>query len=270
MMRGSNSGTMPLNTYPVILTETDWNNNKGVIAKMAGETGIGAALKAVKDEWDKVDWNKVDPLIARNHVTEKFTLATVDKMMVVAKGEYPKLENVQRKLTALSKLALAASVKFKASKVIAKSSADHVTRIWATSESINKTLVTNVDAAWREFRKVQSDKDLLRLQTALKSIDGYFVSLKKFAIEIQNTPTVAQYRGGATSGFHQNVRGLNAALANATNPVWIKWAEDNWNDFALDSYVPKEESDKGKEAIAVKAKVAEVLAALKKCEAIVH
>jgi hypothetical protein len=32
-----------------------------VIAKMAGETGIGAALTKLKTEWDKVPWDVLDP-----------------------------------------------------------------------------------------------------------------------------------------------------------------------------------------------------------------
>src|SRR5260221_5633672 len=43
-----------------ILTETEWNKNKGAIAKLAGETGIGALMKQVKKDYDAVHWGFFD------------------------------------------------------------------------------------------------------------------------------------------------------------------------------------------------------------------
>jgi hypothetical protein len=46
---------------PKNLTLADWNAKKGIIAKMAGETGIGAELTKLKTEWAKIPWDERDP-----------------------------------------------------------------------------------------------------------------------------------------------------------------------------------------------------------------
>lgn len=42
--------------YPVILTEANWKSNKGLFAKMAGETGIGELLREAMKAFNAVNW----------------------------------------------------------------------------------------------------------------------------------------------------------------------------------------------------------------------
>ena len=51
---------MAIPTYPVILTQADWNKKKGLFAKMAGETGLGALMLQTETLYKAVDWNKFD------------------------------------------------------------------------------------------------------------------------------------------------------------------------------------------------------------------
>ena len=46
--------------YPAILTKTNWDKNKGVVAKMAGATGVGDALSKLEAAYKAVDWKKFE------------------------------------------------------------------------------------------------------------------------------------------------------------------------------------------------------------------
>jgi hypothetical protein len=70
----------------------------------------------------------------------------------------------------------------------------------------------------------------------------YINSLTNFGQEILKNATVDAYKGGATSGFHQNVRGLSAALALQADPPLEKFRDD-WVAFTVDGFLPKEDKD---------------------------
>ena len=118
---------MPAKQLPVILTEANWNKNKGVIAKMHGETGIGAALRDIKVAWDKVDWTKFDPQTLRakygfrdnDPAQVKAALAQAEKDL---QAEFKDVEAVRAKLLAFNKLAATVATKFKNSPTIPASS----------------------------------------------------------------------------------------------------------------------------------------------------
>jgi hypothetical protein len=57
---------MPVRDIPKILALTDWTAKQGVIAGMACETGIGAALTKLKTAWAKIPWDELDPDVAVN------------------------------------------------------------------------------------------------------------------------------------------------------------------------------------------------------------
>ncbi|MBK8834451.1 MAG: hypothetical protein IPO29_06180 [Anaerolineae bacterium] len=111
---------MPLPEIPVILTVADWNAKKGTIAKMAGETGIGAALAKLKVEFDKVPWDVLDPDSAyrANTKTGKGTLALAQKLGPIAISNQSKLEPVRKQLQAIKTLTETIEKKWKASKII--------------------------------------------------------------------------------------------------------------------------------------------------------
>ena len=46
--------------YPPILTKSNWDKNKGVVAKMAGATGVGEALAKLESTFKAVDWAKFE------------------------------------------------------------------------------------------------------------------------------------------------------------------------------------------------------------------
>ena len=109
---------------PDILTVKNWNTKKGVIAKMAGETGIGAALTQLKIEYDKVNWELFDP--ARQTVSKYWQLDKIDGLASEAQKKIGELGALRKQLIAVSKLAATIEKKWVKSLVIPASSRAHV------------------------------------------------------------------------------------------------------------------------------------------------
>lgn len=70
--------------YPAILTKANWDKNKGVVAKMAGATGVGDALSKLETAYKAVDWKKFQ--IAANK-PNPFSLPKLEAMKKAAIAE---------------------------------------------------------------------------------------------------------------------------------------------------------------------------------------
>ena len=70
--------------YPAVLTKTNWDKNKGVVAKMAGATGVGDALSKLETAYKAVDWKKFQ--IAANK-PNPFSLPKLEAMKKAAIAE---------------------------------------------------------------------------------------------------------------------------------------------------------------------------------------
>lgn len=70
--------------YPAVLTKANWDKNKGVIAKMAGATGVGDALSKLEAAYKAVDWKKFE--IAANK-PNPFSLPKLDAQKKAALAE---------------------------------------------------------------------------------------------------------------------------------------------------------------------------------------
>ncbi len=257
---------MALKVLPKILTVADWNSKKGVIAKMAGETGMGAALTKLDTAWKAVKWNLVDPdegIRLKAGKTGKQTLAAYNLAEPLAFGEFGDIAKVQTELRAVNKLAGELEIKWKASKVIPSSSRVHVGNIKAESLKLYNELARDkITTEWHTAKQRIVDKEALLKKQALLVIKPYFASIREFGRALKETPTAALYYGKAKTGFHQNIRGLNAALDRSQEPAWIVWKDQHWKPLAQDSYVPKLDKD-------VEAKVDKVLEVLDQLEDVV-
>jgi hypothetical protein len=70
--------------YPAILTKTNWDKNKGVVAKMAGATGVGDALSKLEAAYKAVDWKKFE---IANNKPNPFSLPKLEAMKKAAMAE---------------------------------------------------------------------------------------------------------------------------------------------------------------------------------------
>jgi hypothetical protein len=254
---------MPVRSIPKSLTVADWNNKKGVIAKMAGETGIGAALAKLKVVWDKIDWTEIDPdaAVVKNSKTGKMTLELLEKLEPIAKQNITKVEPVRKEFLAVANLTKTIGIKWKASKLIPSSSRKHV-------EAMNKDAndmyiqLKSIDNDWKVAReRVEKEEERLK-SIAMLTVKPYFKSIREFGKAVKEKPTVAQFVGEAKTGFYQNIRGLNAALDRTKRTDLIAWKDRKWKPLSQAGFVPTSDGQ-------VVAKVNEVLEALDELEKLV-
>lgn len=200
-------------TIPVILTQADWNKKKGVIAKMAGETGIGAAMKLLETEWKKVDWQEMDPDDAFAKAGIKATPTNYSKLLATAKGQLSKVEAVRVKVKALRDLATTTEAKFKKSKLIPSSSTQHVANIKRTADQFWIEL-KSIDKLWEAKEKVINEKyrrDLTFAATNMKTnLRSSTTKADAFVDKVRKDLTVKTFN----SGIQQAARDITQNMVN--------------------------------------------------------
>lgn len=174
---------------PVILTDADWQKKKGVIAKAAGKTGIGPAMKAVDAEWKKVAWDDLDPDLVWSKTGLQRTPANFPAAFKVAKAAYAKVTAVRSKVKTLADLAEKTEAKFKSSKVIPSSSREHVGKIakaadqlWIELKSIDQIWVAEEKAVKQHYAtKLKQTSDNLgkAIPIVLGRADKFIEAVKK-------------------------------------------------------------------------------------------
>jgi hypothetical protein len=168
-----------------------------------------------------VPWDDIDPdQSVGKHAPGKLTLAALDIAEPFARANIKKVEPVRTQLKAVRDLAGTIETKWKTSKVIPSSSRAPVGNMKTTADQLFIAL-KSIDNDWKQARE-KAKKEAERQKTiALGLMWPYFASIRQIGRQVKATPTVAVYIGGAGKGFHQNVRGLNAALAKSGEPAWI-------------------------------------------------
>lgn len=210
---------MPDKTIPTILTDADWQKKKGVFAKMAGETGIGAAMKAVAVEWKKMDWQALDPVDgawAKSGL--KRTPKNYETLFAQAKAEYTKVAGVRTKVKTLADLAEKVEAKFKASKTIPSSSREHVGKIakeadrfWIELKSIDKEWEAEEKKIVAKYRKdLQNTADMFG-----KSMTSVFDKADKFVDLVKRTPVPATFN----NGMPKAARDITQLIANVEKMI---------------------------------------------------
>lgn len=172
----------PRPDYPKILTKKDWDKNKGVIAKMHGETGIGEKMLECVQAYADVDWDKLNLFAKRMDWKTVTVKAWKGFVSDAAKEMNGKLNDLKEELFELRDLAKTVQADFKKSKTIPKSSAQHVGDIADEADkfgiSINKNTVgTLLQAMDDEY--MQHCKD--------KFVDIFPAGLKKYIKVHENT-----------------------------------------------------------------------------------
>ena len=210
---------MPEKTIPTILTDADWQKKKGVIAKMAGETGIGAAMKALAVEWKKVDWQELDPVDgAWVKSGLKRNPTNYEKVFALAKAENTKVAGVRTKVKALADLAEKQEIKFKANKLIPSSSRAHVGKIateadrfWIELKSIDKEWEAEEKKIVAKYRKdLQDTADIFG-----RSMTAVFDKADKFVEGVQRAPVPATFN----NGMPKAARDITQLIANVEKMI---------------------------------------------------
>jgi hypothetical protein len=243
---------MARKVIPVILTEADWQRQKGAFAKMAGKTGVSEAMKKMKAAFDAVDWDKFDPDAA---MAGGGALDTnkLDVAFGEAKKEHPKVELVRKALYELRDVAQKTSARFKANKLIPAASTQHAANVAKAAEHFAVEL-KSMDVLFENKKK----EILTKIAEYRKLLHTQIANLEKGLQTIKQNPT----KGVWKTAMHQQIRGLNAQISIQAD---TKQFVSQMTPYSADGFVVgvdyKGDINKEKQDILAKAKLVEGLCA---------
>jgi hypothetical protein len=120
--------------YPAVLTKANWDKNKGLLAKMAGFTGMGDSLTKLKAAYDKVKWDNFEIVL---HKPNPFTLAKLETAQKAAVAEMNgNAAALRTQAYATRDLAKKTEAQFKAAKTIPASSVALCTQIATAADHL--------------------------------------------------------------------------------------------------------------------------------------
>ncbi len=169
---------MAIPKIPPILTEADWNKNKGVVAKLGGETGIGALIKDMTLAYNVVKWDKFD---VQKTLKPSDSADRAAEALAQAQLQFKKVPVLVRKIEALQKRAEETRAKFAKNVFIPASSTQHVGKLAAAAKMFSGQ-VQMVEAEFEAFEKVWGVKS--KQEPTVKEVIGekWFADLAKVAI----------------------------------------------------------------------------------------
>lgn len=235
---------MPIPTIPPILTEADWNKHKGVIAKMAGETGIGAAMKSFKAAFDRVEWIHFSVKQSYKNIAE------IDAQQKAVMAEGSKIEPIRKELFKLRDVAKAAEEKFKKSKLIPSTSTQQVQKIQKAAEDFALTM-KSMDSVLKEFESSRA-KVTNRENITKAAVVSYLGKVEAGIKRVTAKPTGDEF----ASFWKEEIRGMGAAISKT--PTLAPTFSPVWQKLSAQSYLPGSAATPQ----VVKAKLAEVQKAL--------
>jgi hypothetical protein len=209
---------------PAILTEADWNKHKGTIAKLAGETGIGAAMKDLKTAYDNIDPYAFS--VSQAYPDE----AAIDAAEKRMRDEASKVEVLRQKALTLSKLASTTETKFKANKLIPKSSTQHVQKIQAEIMKFTPAL-KGLDGGLKELEQARVNHQKMK-EMVIKAVKTYITKVETGAKRVAANPTPQEFQ----SFWSEEIRGMAAAIART--PSLAPTFSPRWKQLSTASYVP--------------------------------
>ncbi|MEP7357502.1 MAG: hypothetical protein ABI847_09715 [Anaerolineales bacterium] len=148
---------MAIPTISPMLTEADWqtSKSKSLVAKLAGETGMGALLRQVKTDYDAVNWTAFD---AQRVLLPSITVENSRYALTLAEAEYQRAAPLLKDLRDLETLATATARKFAKNILMPKATYEHVFRIGVTAKQLHAA----VEQAMADFETAQKKVELAK------------------------------------------------------------------------------------------------------------
>ena len=211
--------------YPAELLPASWDKNKGTIAKMAGETGIGAALVKLKAKHAAIDWT----LLTAGGYGKLHNVAEVDDAEKKAKSYYAaKIAPYSVEARAVRDLAKAVAVKFAANKLIPKASTVTVANI-AKQADIVSVACKSMDEEEKTFA-ASRDKLAKQIEGQMKLIRPNIEKLKKGIDACIKSPSKQSW----FDNVRDNCRSINNGVQ--VNPEWKKLFGATWIKYDGDKF----------------------------------
>jgi hypothetical protein len=236
------------------LTNADWQKNKGKIAKIAGSTGVGPALKKVEAAFAKVDFQKFDVKMVCQGKKSR-NEAGIEAARKGAAAEFKaKVVPLRSAIDDVRKLAKKTADTWKKQKTIPASSTKHAQLVYTTA-----------DRLWIELKSLDNyfeyTAGLLRKEiesnrkAAVKMLQTWIKSIAEGVKKVQANPTVEEYN----ASLHQKVRGLGTAVSNLQDDPKIAPWNKVWGNAGFASGISNTASEAD-----IKKQVAGITVALKK------
>jgi hypothetical protein len=205
--------------YPEALTRKNWDKNKGVLAKMAGFTGMGDALAKLEAQYKKVDWKLFDLEVKFPRGDKNFTLTKLEDAVVDAVKEVKNGECAKLRTEAFSVRDLAAKTEkdYKANKLIPKTTTALCASIGKAADLLGVTVNANsmADRIQKSAKDVRSLYDLT-VDNIEKNFHGHVSKLEKAFVPVVKEPTDEMWRN---AGIMTLARNLNQQIGNVEKLV---------------------------------------------------
>jgi len=212
-------------TWPVTLTDKDWQKKKGNISKLAGETGIGDAMDDAEKAFDKIDWKKFD---AREILPQDRDISNL-KALKSAAGDYYKstVEPVRVKVKKIKDLAEKTAAEWKKKTLIPSSARKAAEAVASEADKFWLTLKGN-SSTFDEYMKTFDTMIAVKEKNAIdeaKKLDVTIANLETALKDFAKAPTKAAWSTGNTSS-HQRCRSMCNSIRNIPalkDEYWSTW-----------------------------------------------
>jgi hypothetical protein len=201
---------------PVLLTRKEWDKKKGVIAKMAGQTGIGAQCDKVATAYRAVKWDRFDlegrrRVVLKNWRDDTFTRDNWNKLLKDAMTETTTtVAKLVTELYALRDLCNKTAETFKKSKTIPASSAQYVVTMAKAADGLGVSLNKNTVGG---VLKLMNEEFLAEVK--MKFIDPMWPGIRKYAsqhaklmAQLRRNPDAVALNGDGRTGCRDLATGL--------------------------------------------------------------
>jgi hypothetical protein len=202
--------------YPKILLQTDWDKNKGLIAKAVGTTNVGQAMKDLKKAYDGVDWDKVD---SKKALAGGVTSERAKTALKEAQDEWDKkVLPLIAKASTVNTRALNAIAKYKSAKIpVPKSSVTHALNVQKAAVTFEQEL--------RNVRKEVDKFKTVKKSDTVETVVGREWFARVMRVELHDHPDMLAFANarGATLGLNGKVDPELAKHHKAFKDNMAKW-----------------------------------------------
>lgn len=204
-------------TYDPMLTQKNWDKNKGSLAKMAGYTGMGDALRTLEADYKKVDWTVFDMQVLFPRGSKDFTLPKLEKAMEAAVKDAKAGAAAKLRASALETrdTALKTEKDYKANKLVPKAATALCASIAKAAEQLSVAANANSVGGYvsESAKLVRGIYDV----TAANIKKSYGMHLNKLAVAFAPVVRDTSYAAWRDAGIMTLARNLNQQVGNVGN-----------------------------------------------------
>jgi hypothetical protein len=205
--------------YPDVLRRRSWDQNKGLLAKMKGFTGVGDALEKLENKYNAVKWDDIFDLKGHfgrlnEYANNGFTIKNLDTMAKAAMAEVQSgtCSEVRKLALEVKKLANDTAAEYEKNPLLKKTAklcremataADHL------SVAVNPNSMSSRIAAQHKLVMGPIDTTLSLLE---KDYNRLVTELERAIIPVIQNPSYATWE---KAGLMTRCRNLNQVIGNA-------------------------------------------------------